>query len=355
MRTPCFLFPIIVLFLMNTHVSLAQAGNKVSADSTPTSGDTGYILKMDTLLHIYSSVSANQMRYTLVYSDDFKLVLAPNKINNLSFGLSYRYVDLGFSFTPAFLNGSKESDVKGKSEQFSFGTGFSFHRFKLRLDLSSVKGFYLQNSKEFFSTFPDSAYVIYPDLSVKYFSLMFRYNVNPRFSTAALSGGSQVQLRSTYTLLPALQFARFGFRDFSNKSGIQNEETYSTDLNLLLPLLGTWVFAPWLSATIGIGPSIGMDFFKSVALDNTNSVVLAKGTEFTFGYTFQSAISYNYRRAFAGFEYQNRRYGHELHDVSKLIKQYSYFQVYFGWRLKGPGFARKSLDWVNKVSPVDFD
>src|SRR5205814_73080 len=96
-----------------------------------------------------SRISANHMNYTLVYSKDFKLVLAPNKINSLSFGLSYRYLDLGFSVTPGFLNPTSTTDKKGESEQFSFGTSFQLHRFNLSMDLSSVKGFYLKNSTEF--------------------------------------------------------------------------------------------------------------------------------------------------------------------------------------------------------------
>jgi hypothetical protein len=156
-------------------------------------------------------------------------------------------------------------------------------------------------------------------------------------------------------MLPALQFATFKFKDDSNKSGIQNEDTYSTDVNLLLPVIGTLVFAPGFSATMGIGPSLGVDFFKSVALNDSNKVELSKGTEITFGYTFHSAISYDHKRLYLGFEYQNRRYGHEIEDVSKLIKQYSYFQFFIGWRLKAPPFAKKSLDWINKILPIDLD
>ena len=58
---------------------------------------------------------------------------------------------------------------------------------------------------------------------------------------------------------------------------------------------------------------------------------------------------------FAGVESRLRGYGHKIEDISRLVKQYSYFQVYIGWRLKAPDFAKKSLDWVNKISPVDFD
>ena len=355
MQAPLYFFTFMLFLFINKETLFCQVPNDTTHESRIEVKDSDYIKGLDTLLNLKTWISANQMEYTLVYSKDFKMVLAPNDLNSLSFGLSYRYLDLGISFTPAFLNASHKDDLKGESQRFSFRTGFSIHRFNLSFDLNSVKGFYLKNSINFRTVFPDSPYVVYPDLTVQYLSLLLRYNVNRKFSTAALAGGTQIQQRSAYTVLPSLQFATFRFFDGSNKSGVQNENTYSTDFNLLVPAIGTLVISPKFSATLGLGPSIGMDIFKSVSLDDSSKVVLSKGTALTLGYTLQTAINYHHGRLFAGFESQNRSYGHEIEDVSKLIKQYSYFQLFIGWRLKAPQVAKKSLDWVNKISPVNFD
>ncbi|MGZ3939542.1 MAG: hypothetical protein ACXVLT_13060, partial [Flavisolibacter sp.] len=61
------------------------------------------------------------------------------------------------------------------------------------------------------------------------------------------------------------------------------------------------------------------------------------------------------KRLFGGFELQYRGYGHKIEDISRLKKEYSYFQVFIGYRLTAPGFARKSLDWLNKVSPIGLE
>ncbi|HEY6503339.1 MAG TPA: hypothetical protein VIZ28_05135, partial [Chitinophagaceae bacterium] len=105
----------------------------------------------------------------------------------------------------------------------------------------------------------------------------------------------------------------------------------------------------------GIGPSFGVDFFKSVSLDDSNRVVITKGTKPVTGFTLQTSISYHPGRFFAGIESRYRSYGHKIEDLSRLIKQYSYFQIFVGFRFKAPSFAKKTLDWVNKVSPIDFD
>ena len=316
--------------------------------------DSLYIRKYDSLLHLQSWISVNQMEYRLDYSDKLKLVLAPNEITNYSLGFSYRFLELGVSFSPKFLN-SKDEWKKGNSEKFSFGFGFSMNRFHLLFDLTSVKGFYLKNSADFGRSLPDSPYLLFPKLRVGYFSTLLRYNVNPKFSTAALTSGSQVQLRSAWTITPTFQFVTFNFRDELDSNRVQTETTYSTDLNLLVPVLGTIVISPKFSFTLGLGPSIGVDFFKSVSLDDDNKLLLSKGTGFTTGYTFQSALSYNKKNFFAGFEYRNRSYGHKMEDLQRLIKQYSYFQIYFGWRMPAPGFAKRTLDWANRVSPIKFE
>ena len=336
--------------------AFGQNNNDNTNNGNKTSKDSLYIIKLDTLLHLQSWISKSQMEYTVVYNENFKLVLAPNVTNNLSLGFSYRYLDLGISFSPHFLNAGQENGNKGETEQFSFRTSFSMHRFNLGFDLSSVKGFYLKNSAESLrAAFPDSAYSVYPNFTVGYFSALLRYNVNRKFSTAALGGGTQIQRRSAITVLPSFQFATFKFGNSGNTAGIQNKSTYSTDLNLLFPVVGTIVISPEFSATLGVGPSFGVDFFKSVALDDSNKIVISKGTKPTAGYSLQTAVSYHKGRFFGGTESKYRSYGHKIENVSRLIKQYSYFQIFIGWRLRAPSFAKKSLDWVNKISPVDLD
>ena len=347
-----------LVFLFFANGSSVFCQHKIdSAQHRSKTRDSVYITRFDTLLHLQSWISAHQLEYKLVYSKDFKLLLSPQQINNLSFGFSYRYLDLGLSFSPDFLNTGQDKAEKGKSEQFSFGTGFSVHRFKLNVDLSSVKGFYLKNSKDFLkaAVLPDTPYLVFPDLRVGYFSVMVRYNPNKNFSTAALAGGTQIQRRSTWTVLPAFQFATYNFHNDATSQGVQNESTRSTDLNLLLPVVGTHVYSRKFSASLGAGPSFGVDFFKSVSLNDSNKVVVSKGTKATTGYSLQISLNYHTERFFAGFEFKFRNYGHKIEDISRLIKQYSYFQLFIGWRLRAPGFAKKSLDWVNKKSPIAFD
>src|SRR4051812_21966644 len=120
MQALLYFFTFLLFLFINIEVTFCQVRNDTTYEARIKVKDSDYIKRLDTLLHLKSWISANQMEYTLVYSKDFKMVLAPNVINSLSFGLSYRYLDLGISFTPAFLNAANKDDLKGESERFSF-------------------------------------------------------------------------------------------------------------------------------------------------------------------------------------------------------------------------------------------
>lgn len=355
MRVFLYIHLVLIIFLSNTSIVSAQEKIDSAKLSSKKPADTLYIERLDTMFHIQTWVSKHQMNYRVIYTDDFKLVLAPNKMNSLSLGVSYRYLDLGLSFTPGFLNPGQKDAKKGESDIFSFRTSFSMYRFNLSVDLNSVQGFYLKNSNDFLRGLPDTPYLVFPNLKVNNFGLMLRYNVNPKFSTAALTSGTQIQKKSAYTVLPTFQFATFRFHDGSQEKEPQNKSTYSTDINFLLPAAGTLVLSPKFAASLSAGPSFGIDIFKTVSIDDSSKLVLSKGTGFIAGVTSQGAVSFHSGRLFAGLEGRYRSYGHKIEDVSRLIKQYFYFQVFVGWRFTAPGFARKSLDWVNKVSPIDLD
>lgn len=354
MRIVLLLHAFLFMFLYNPTIAIAQEKIDSAKLKRKKTADTNYIERLDTIFHVQTSVSKHQMNYRLKYPE-FTLLLAPNKMNSLSLGFSYRYLDLSYSFTPGFLNHAQQDAKKGESEISSFRTSFNMYRFNLAVELNSVQGFYLKNSNDFQRSLPDTPYLLFSDLKVNNYGFLLRYNSNPKFSTAALTSATQIQKRSACSFLPTLQFARFRFFDNSTAKDLQNKSTYSSDINLLLPVAGTLVFSPKFSASLGLGPSVGIDIFKSVAIDNSSRTVVSKGTEFSAGLTSQGAISFHSRKFFVGVEGRYRSYGHKIEDVTRMTKEYSYFQVFAGWRFKAPRFAKKSLDWVNKVSPVDLD
>ena len=359
MRPKWFLYFIFFSCLFLTGiVQLANAQQSSDSTLSPKKQKlliSEYIKSNDTLIQLETRWSTRQMEYRLYYPDDFKLFLSPNQTNNISLGFAYRYVDISFGFSPKFFNKNQPEDLRGLSTRAGLSTGFSLKRFYFSLEYSTVKGFYLKNSKEYARGLPDTPFLLFPNLQVLQAGGMVSYNFNPRFSTSALKSGSQVQLKSAWTFLPTFQFARFRFRDKSPVTGIENESTFSTDLNLLLPLMGTLVFAKKGYVTASLGPSIGIDFFKTLSYTGSQQIKISNGTSLSTGYLFQSAIGFNAKKFYGGLESTIRSYGHRIEDVDRLRKFFYSVQVYIGFNLRAPRWAKKSLDWANKNSPVKLE
>src|SRR6185312_15858641 len=114
MQVRYYIVAIMFLFFVNTQSAFCQYNIDSLQRSRKKVKDSTYITRLDTLLHLQSWISAHLLEYKLVYSKDFRLLLSPQQINNLSFGFSYRYLDLGLSFSPGFLNTGQDKAEKGK-------------------------------------------------------------------------------------------------------------------------------------------------------------------------------------------------------------------------------------------------
>src|SRR5688572_33334597 len=120
MRVFLYIHLLVFVFLSNARTISAQETIDSAKLTKKKPADVDYIDRYDTMFHVQTWVSKHQMNYRLIYTDDFKLILAPNNMNSLSFGFSYRYLDFGFSFSPGFLNPGQNDTKKGVSDIFSF-------------------------------------------------------------------------------------------------------------------------------------------------------------------------------------------------------------------------------------------
>lgn len=317
---------------------------------------SAYIRSLDTLLHMEMGVKRRVTDYRLYYPSGFRLFLSPNVTNSISIGGYYRYVDLSTEFSTAFFNPGQNNTNKGKTTIQSIGTGFSIDRFYLRGDFIRMKGFYLANSEELGLSRPTDPYFLFPDFATSELSFQLRYNTNPRYSTSALNSGIQVQLKSAWSVIPTFHAASFTFRNKAEASvGLENESTRSYDLNLMLPVAGTWAVSEKFYLAAAAGPSIGVDFFKSLSYNLTRSIQRTNGTNLSTGFLARGSAGYNARRFYAGADINFRNYGHKLQELDRMNKRNMNFVIYAGWRFRAPGWTRKTLDWINKTSPIKFE
>jgi hypothetical protein len=312
-----------------------------------------YVLSYDTLLHIESWYSTKQTELRLFYPDKFRIFLAPSEINNLQLDFSYRFIDAAISFTPGFLNPG--NPAKGQTSRFNLGGGFAAGRWYFSGEHTRLKGFYMRNSDDYRAQLGNLPYITFPNLESISNQVLIRYNTNRLFSTGALRGGMEIQKRSAMSFLPTLLFAQYKLRNAVADTSINNQVTRSTDINFILPLSATWVIHPKWYLTGTAGPSIGADFFNSDSYNSNNQLTVLKGTRLTTGYLVQLSAGFNARQYYFGADAMIRSYAHQIENIDKMEKYFYSVQFYFGVRLRAPKILKKSVDWVNKISPISFD
>src|SRR5689334_7094269 len=76
----CRYISILLFVIVTPHITFAQLKNESSNTYRHKLPDSLYIIKYDSLLHLQSSIFANNMEYHLKYTKDFELRLSPNNI-----------------------------------------------------------------------------------------------------------------------------------------------------------------------------------------------------------------------------------------------------------------------------------
>jgi hypothetical protein len=105
---------IFIFFQLLSRVAILQEQIDPSKLNRKKPSDTSYIECLDSMFHIQTWVCRHQMNYRLIFTNDFKLVLASNKMNSLSLGFNNRYLDLRHSNQTQF-----QYDIIGNGQAVS--------------------------------------------------------------------------------------------------------------------------------------------------------------------------------------------------------------------------------------------
>lgn len=119
-----------------------------TADSLNDKIKDGWIEKINDKIGL--DVSLNNSYETFeVKTATTKFILYPNTSTNLRLNVNYRFISFGFQFTPDFIPGNGEDNLKGNTKSFELRTAFIFKHWFTDLSYSKVKGYYLKNSADF--------------------------------------------------------------------------------------------------------------------------------------------------------------------------------------------------------------
>jgi hypothetical protein len=340
----------LLLFLLLPLLSTAQKKPSLFGKKVDSSFIKSYYHDLD----LGMQFGSQYMEYRTYYNDTFFISIRPNEVYTLSPSINYRWLSVSYAFTPEFLEFNNDDSLRGSTRFRRLSTNFAFGQLTLSGIWSSTRGFYLANMPDVYPNWkPGQPYLQFPEMQVKRFILSGVYRTNPNFSVKAISGGEEEQLRSAWTFLPGLNIMHFNFNvpNGDPQQAGTIELTNNTDINIVLPIAGTWVFAKHAYVSAAAGPIMGVDFFRSFAIDENNKVVESSGIRFSTGFHLGFNIGYNQPNWYLGFSNLSSTYRHGVSNAERMAKLHTQFALYGGVRIKPPKLMKKSLDWAEKILP----
>jgi hypothetical protein len=344
-------FGFLILFCFLSIVASTQT--KTDTISRITIPDSLYIKKYKTSIGLTTGWSLRNFELILGYPQSIYIKLSPNNVEQINFDFSYKFISFNYNYTAPFLNNT--NSLKGSTSRKSFGFLLKLKAFDFRFDHARTKGFYMTNTKDFDATWIKSKpYIQFPDLINEQTGFSLAYNFNKKYSMASLTGGIEQQLKNCISFVPA--FYAYYFRlheNFIDSSSLSKNMDYLKDLdfNLVLPMAATLVLNKNFYLSAIVGPSIGVDGYKANNVTLSSSSGYSK-TVFSTGYLMRSGVGYTGNKWYFGAEAILRRYANHTSSEEKIIKKFYGVQFYIGMRVNPPRIIKKTVNWVEKESPV---
>ncbi len=228
--------------------------------------DTSRIVDFSDKLAIYFNISGkvNSIDIQSITTEK-QLQLLPNGSTSIGLGLDYKWIGLGFSFSPGFLN--KDDAIYGSTKRIDMQLNYYRNSFGIDAYMKYYKGFYLENPDDFIN-WPNREFPLLQGMETlgAGISAYYVFN-NKKFSYKAAFPRTMWQKRSAGSFilgaylnlnvcnapdgvlppeLPDSLSANFDIRGFSNAiAGIAFGYTY------------TWVIKKRFFMNLSVVPGIG--------------------------------------------------------------------------------------------------
>ena len=306
-----------------------------------------YIIHADTLVNFKFTVSSEDEWFVLK-GDNFKYDIRPNFALGASIGVSYKFLSASFGFIPKFIPGNSDNDLKGKSRAFSFKLNLVFNKWGQQLAIGKTQGYFLANTADFDASWQKGdPYIQLPDLKVQFFRGNTFYKFNANYSIKAVSTQSEIQIKSSGSFIPALDYSLYNIDNKSNDTAQKtSQRSQNFDGVLELGYFYSFVFNKKWYVAVGLVPGIGYGNTKLTTRYPDENINTHYGNAI---YRIKEAagLGYNTTRFFTGCEF---RLSQSLrNDNVPAVKQVSsrlFFQVFAGYRFIAPKFLKKSVNYM---------
>ncbi|MGO4291065.1 DUF4421 family protein [Chitinophaga sp. RAB17] len=303
---------------------------------------------MDKMITLKFTQSSDVEKLSVVTGKN-NIYLSPNvsSVSQLSF--SYRFISANLNFAPRFIGGNNDDDIKGKTASHGFGLNFNFDHWQQELSYNRVKGFYLENTKDYVPSWQEGMpYVQFPQLYYTNFQGTTGYSFNRKFSVNSVVAQTERQVKSAGSFIPLLLY-RYYITDDRSPVISSTQKSASFEVLAGAGYQYTFVFKQcYLS--LGLTPAYGYIFTKLTTRSASGNVITHSNTP-AVRIDGRLGLGYNGRRFFVGaytaaFSTVNKQQNTTIinEDNHAVVK------AFIGYRLKAPQFLVKKMDKLDSLS-----
>lgn len=326
---------LLIIYLLN--ISNVVSQNETNKDSKLIISYTDKIIikaNIDTETDSYAIQSKNFTDYRLSANNQFNLVLS----------LDYEFIGASIGFSPKFLPGNNDNNLKGESSYQDYSFRFFLGNWTHKVQYKKVQGFYVENTNDFFPNWIDGQYpyIQFPDFKTIFWGGSTSYVLNPNFSLRNLAYNTEWQIKSAGSFIPTI---RYGYTRLSATIEDSKEFENSFDIGLVPEYYYTLVMHKNWFASFLLSPSIGIRFSNS-GKDETdvyeNNVYwpLSVNSGLQLGFSSDKLI-YG-----ANLKFETTWYSED--SRTNITNDRLSAKIYFGYRFNVPNSVKKTFNGINK-------
>ena len=274
------------------------------------------------------------------------LTLSPNTNLKLSLSLDYEFIGVSIGFTPKFLPGNNDDDLKGKSSFTDYRFRFFLGDWTQGLTYSNIQGYYIENTHDFIPNWikNEDPFLQFPNLKVITWGGSTSYVLNKRFSLRNMVYQTEWQRKSAGSFIPKLAYS---FNKFSNNiNGIKSTEK-AYDLKLAPSYYYTWVIhRNWFVSTF-LSPSLGIRFSNYEEEENDTSFK-EKNQHLINALEGGLQLGYSSRKIIFGVNINFDASWYNEDKTTNVIDDKVYAKLYLGYKFNPPKIIQKLFKKTNK-------
>lgn len=273
-------------------------------------------------------------------------VLAPNSNLRLFLSLDYEFIGVSIGFSPKFLPGNSDDDLKGKSSFTDYSFRFFLGNWTQKLNYSSVQGYFIENTSDFIPDWVENVdpYIQFPNLKIIRWGGATSYVLNEKFSLRNVVYQTEWQRENAGSFIPELGYF---FNKSSNEVNGINTSENAFDVQLAASYYYTWVIhSNWFISSF-LSPALGVRF--SNIEEEENGVILKYSNQHLVK-TLDGGLQLGFssRKIIFGVNVNFDINWHNEDKTTIVVDNKIYSKLYFGYRLNAPKAIQKPFKWINK-------